>query len=275
MSTTPRRGSHILAVFPDLHVPFQDPACLSIIKKFVARYKPERIAILGDWADATTATSHQFCNLENRRDASVRDVLRDEYKPVNKILDHLQKHTKQTIYLEGNHEFRIQSIAARSQSEFIRSVYSLVSPHNNLIANRKDIIWVPYSPTVGLSKIELIPESEQCSALWAVHGWSASNRASDTHLKKVNYRVSVVHGHVHRATRTQPIVEPLGQRTIKAWSSGCLSELRPFYQHGRPNNWVHGFDVIYCKNDSSAWTVFHVEIKNGRAILPGGEEIRA
>jgi hypothetical protein len=52
-----------------------------------------------------------------------------------------------------------------------------------------------------------------------------------------------------------------------------LAEKRPYYQHGKPGDATHGFTVIYCKNNGSHWKEYHVEIMDGKAVLPGGEEI--
>ncbi|MDB4726481.1 hypothetical protein OAF54_03500 [bacterium] len=243
---------------------------MAVVKRFLRKYRPARVVGLGDWVDATTASRHLACNVQEAAELAVRDLEHDELIPLGLFIDYILKYSGELILHEGNHEHRINSVAANNV--FLRSIYSSIAPIMRIKRDR--LTWIPYSPPdKALSKYEIMPESDKCSALWSMHGWSHSSNASKSHLDRVHYRVSCVHGHVHRATRTQLYVEPRDQRIIKAWSPGCLAEKRPYYQHGKPGDATHGFTVIYCKNDLTEWKEYHVEIQNGKAVLPNGVQI--
>ena len=265
-----RRRSHITLILPDIHFPYQDDQCLEVVKRFLRKYKPQRVIGLGDWIDATTASRHMACNIQESAELAARDFQRDELIPLENFIDYILKYSKKLILHEGNHEHRINSAAANSI--FIRSIYTSIAPIVRI--KRPGLTWIPYSPPGReLSRYEIMPETDTASALWSMHGWSHSTSASKSHLDAVRYRVSCVHGHVHRATRTQLFIEPHKGRTVKAWSPGCLAQDRFYYQHGKPGSASHGFTIVYCKNDKSSWKEYHVEIKNGKAVLPNGEEI--
>lgn len=264
------RGMDITLVFPDIHFPYQDLACLEVAKKAVRYYNPDLVVGLGDWVDATTAGRHLACNVQEAADLAVRDFQADELVPLEAFIRYILKYAKRMVLHEGNHEHRINSLAANNI--FVRSIYTSVAPIERIKHDR--LLWIPYSPPDrGTSHYEIFPETPTHSALWSMHGWSHSTTASKSHLDKVHYRVSCVHGHVHRATRTQLYIEPRGGRTVKAWSPGCLAEKRFYYQHGKPGDASHGFTVIHSNRKKGTWQEYHVEIQNGKAILPNGVEL--
>lgn len=260
-----KKGTSITLILPDIHFPYQDLECIEVVKRFVRRYKPDRVVGLGDWADCTNASRHMVCNVQEQLDLALRDFKKDELEPLQQFCNYLLKYSGELILHEGNHEHRINTLAANNT--FVRSIYQSIAPIHSIRHERMK--WIPYSPPDrGLSYYEVIPESSTHTALWTMHGWSHSKSASQAHLDRVRYRVSCCHGHVHRATRTQIHTEPHGGRSIKAWSPGCLSEKRFYYQHGKPGEATHGFTVVYSRR--GAWQEFHVEIQNGQAILPDG-----
>jgi hypothetical protein len=60
---------------------------------------------------------------------------------------------------------------------------------------------------------------------------------------------------------------------IRAWSPGCLSKLTPLWQSGAPNDWTHGFSLVYVGQKS--WTHYTCPIHpGGYAVLPDGTEIK-
>jgi predicted phosphodiesterase len=254
------KGYHLVMVLPDLHVPYQDEVALSCVLKAHDFLKPKRTIILGDWLDAEPFKTFDNKNLKTKS----CDFKKDEIDPCNRIIDTLQKNTKLLVYLEGNHEVRIERTAANAKNKSLASVYSLISPKNLLSDGRKNFIWVPYNKE--LSHYKVTPD------LWAFHGWSHSKHVAETHL---NYLMSVsaVFGHVHRqqsAVRRNKVTDKI----IKAWTPGCLCARQPIWATATPTDWVHGFSIIYVKNDNSSWFDYTINIEGGQCILPGGKLIK-
>lgn len=253
--------SHLVMVLPDLHFPYHDPEVLSVVLRTHALLKPERTVILGDWLDAGGFSSFGNESLAQR---GASNFARDEIDPCNDALDQLQENTKLLVYIEGNHEFRVEKCAANLGKTF-EGIYDLVSPERLLSRDRKGFKWVPYREKLSHYKI--------ADDLLALHGWSHSKYPAARHLD-LTRSYSVVFGHVHRqdtAVRRDPITD----RIIKAWSPGCLSKLQPMYLAHEPTDWVNGFSLIYVKNDLSRWREFTVTIQDGEAVLPDGRLVSA
>lgn len=262
MPSTPfvPKGYHLVMALPDLHVPYHNEVALSCVLKAHEYLKPKRTVILGDWLDAEAFKTHPSKSLIEKQ---AYDFKSDEVDPCNKIIDRLQKNTKLTVFIEGNHEFRVERTASGAQHKGFSSIYSLISPKQLLSAGRKSFIWIPYNQK--LSHYKITPE------LWALHGWSHSKNVAETHLNYLQ-SVSAVFGHVHRqqsAVRRNKVTGKL----IKAWTPGCLTELQPLWATQTPTDWVHGFSIIYVKNDFTQWFEYTITIENGVCILPGGKLI--
>jgi hypothetical protein len=255
------KGYHLVMVLPDLHLPYHDKEALSCALKAHDFLKPKRTIILGDWLDCEAFKSFEPKSMQEVR---AYDLKKDEIDPCNELLDILQANTKLTVFIEGNHEVRIEKSAANAKNKGLAAVYSLISPKNLLTRDRKDFIWVPYNKE--LSHYKITPD------LWAFHGWSYSKHVAETHLNWL-MSVSAVFGHVHRrqsAVRRNKVTNKL----IKAWTPGCLCVRQPLWGTQTPTDWVHGFSIIYVKNDNTSWFDYTVDIENGTCVLPGGKLIK-
>jgi predicted phosphodiesterase len=257
----PKAGNHLVVVLPDTHVPYEDKAALGCALHAIELLKPKKVLILGDFMDATAFSTHPPKTLAEVR---AHDFHQDEIVPTQRYLDRIQKHSEELIYVEGNHEARIESCAARMGGSF-SAVYNLVSPRTLLSANRKNFTWVPYQSEIAHYEI--------ARDLWAFHGWSHGTHAAYNHLNSLR-GISGIFGHIHRA-QAYAVRNPVNGRRIQSWSPGCLAKLQPLWCQTAPNNWNHGFDLIYVKNDLSEWTNYTVYVQNGEAILPSGKTVRA
>jgi len=254
-------GYHLVMVLPDLHIPYQDKAAISCAMKTHEFVKPKRTVILGDWLDAEPFKTFEVRTL---MEARALDFKKDEIDPCNEVLDALQKNTSLVVYIEGNHEARIEKVAARARGTGIGSVHSLISPRNLLSQGRKQFVWVPYSKSLSHYKIT--------NDLWAFHGLSYSKHVAETHLNMLT-SVSSVFGHVHRQQSASRRCKATDKQ-IKAWSPGCLCERQPLWAAQMPTDWLHGFSLIYVKNDGSHWFEYTITIKDGICVLPGGKLIK-
>lgn len=181
-------GSHSVVVLPDLHCPFHDKRALSCAIEAVKFLRPRRVVILGDWLDGAAFSSHGFNSI---RDACPPEFLEHEVDPCRVVLDELQRYCSELIFIEGNHENRVERWAANQGARLGPDIFKLISPQSLLSLKadgkkRKNFHWVPY--TDRLSHFAITPD------LWAIHGWSTASYAAKVHQTRA-VSVSIVHGH--------------------------------------------------------------------------------
>jgi len=257
----PKSGNHLVIAVPDTHIPYQDEEAFGCLFHAIELLKPEKIVILGDFIDATAFSTHPPKTLA---EVKAKDFYEDEIVPAKAALDYFQKHSHELIYIEGNHTARLNRVAAQLGGPF-SAVYNMIAPNVLFSQNRKNFTWVPYNSQLAHYTI--------AKDLWAFHGWSVGTHAAYNHLQALR-SISGIFGHIHRQ-QSYAVRDPVTNRVIKAWSPGCLTKLQPLWMLNNPTNWVHGFDLIYVKNDLSEWTNYTVTITNGEVILPSGRTIRA
>jgi len=262
---TPRNGSHLVMVLPDLHVPHHDKHALACALRVHEIMKPKRTVILGDWLDCEAWSQHP---VSSRAQERAMTFFEGEVEPCRKILKKLEENTEEIIYLEGNHEFRVERLVT-SMKGVMLDVADLVSPQRLLSRDRdKQFTYIPYIPTGGV-----LPHYRIAKDLIAVHGWSFARHAAAKHLEIAKH-YSVVFGHIHRKQEFTAR-DPIAGRTYKAWSPGCLSKLQPLYMNHNPTDWVHGFSLIWVTDNRERWTEYSPMIINGSCVLPDGRKVVA
>jgi predicted phosphodiesterase len=254
-------SSHLVMVLPDLHIPDHDPLALECALKIHETLRPARTVILGDWLDAEGFGKFRNVDFASRK---AHDFKLEEVDPCNEVLDRLQENTDLLVYIEGNHEFRIELCAANLGKQF-EGIYSLISPERLLSEGRNDFLWVPYREKLSHYKI--------AKDLLALHGWTYGKDAARKHLAYAK-RWSLIFGHTHLRLSAMTR-EPITDQYYKAISPGCLANLQPKYRTHEPTDWVHGVELFYVKDDLTKWQNFPIDIINGEAVLPDGRLIRS
>lgn len=249
-------------ILPDLHAPNHDEVALEIVKKAAAILRPREIVILGDWLDCEAFSSHPASSLfeEERPFATELDIVTD-------TLEEFRKLRSKIVYIEGNHEQRVEKWCAKVGGQLGHDLYARISPRERLGPYLAK--WVPYAKADIVSRHEITPD------LWAVHGWSHAKHSASIHQQKA-VSVSIVHGHTHRA-QSYARREPSTGRVLKAWSPGCLAKFQPMYRHRHgPDEWTHGFSIVYVSSkDPMDWTDYCVQIKpGGYCVLPDGKQVK-
>ena len=254
-----KKRAKLVLVLPDLHIPHHDEAALSCVLQAYKLLKPDEVVVLGDWLDCETFSSHPKSSMAELR---AHKFIDDELTPCRKILDQLQAHKNALVYVEGNHEQRIERFAVALGGSLGPDIYNLVSPARLLGAGRNKWTWIPYTSELAHYKIT--------DDLWAIHGWSFAKSAARVHQDRA-VSVSIVHGHTHRQ-QSEARRDPANGKVLKAWSPGCLSKLQPLYRQQHPTSWVHGFSLVYIGPRS--WTDYTVTIHDGECVLPDGRLIK-
>jgi predicted phosphodiesterase len=248
---------------PDLHIPYQDPEALGCFLHALSTIKPRYLVILGDFIDGAAFSKHA---LRSFKECKAADFKTSEIDPANELLDRMSKYAGKIIYIEGNHEARIECAALRL-GRAMESVYSLISPQSLLSAGRsaKEFEWVSYHQEFKKAHHKVTHR------LLTFHGLSTAKHAPAKHLEKLkNY--SCVYGHTHRA-QSDTRRDPISDDVHVALSPGCLSKLQPLYMHSNPSEWSHGFALSHCRPDGR-FTLFNVGIEHGQAILPSGKLVK-
>lgn len=258
-----------------MHVPHHDEKALHCVVQVIDWWKPDRVLFLGDGLDAEAFSVHGLKSMAERR---AHKFIDDEVALMNWVVDYCQgsKLNTEFVYIEGNHEYRIERFALSINASIGDAVYKLLSP-KRLITNRmdqdgieqgrrKNFKWIPHMPKTGIHSHYKL--TKDCIA---VHGWSIAKHAAMQHLALAR-SVSIVHGHTHRMQHVMSR-DPLSGKPIHAWSPGCLSKLTPLFMAHNPNDWTQGLSLMYEGEDS--WTSYDVNIHKGFCVLPDGTQIYA
>lgn len=251
---------------PDMHHPHVDPVWEAIVIKAAEIICPDEIIVGGDGIDAEAASSHPKSTF-----AELADVRRvtEEYASLSAWMKRMHRAAGgcDWVYIEGNHEHRVERECLKLSSQFGRDVFDALSPKVNICREAPaKMKWIDYaSDTINVYRI--------AEDLVACHGWSFAKRAVQVHLEKAR-GVSIWFNHVHREAHESGT--DLDGRVIEGWSVGSGCKKQPYWQHGKPNDWVLGFGVTYVGRDS--WTQTTHVIKptrsgGGSVVLDGGMEI--
>ena len=103
-----RKGKKYM-IIGDIHCPFQDTKAMNIFYKFANMYKPDELIINGDLID--------FYNISRfDKNPSRKEDLKHEIQVTHKVLDNIRKVLPKAkiVYLEGNHEYRLQNLVWRN-----------------------------------------------------------------------------------------------------------------------------------------------------------------
>ncbi len=261
----PRPGSHLVLVLPDLHLPYQDQAALDCVMTAHAALKPKKTVILGDWLDCQAFSQHPVKSFAEER---AHGFFESEIKPCRELLDELEKNTDEIVFIEGNHEFRLERTILQLGGD-MADLFELVSPKRLLSEGRqKPFKFIPYSPrgeTLDQSTYKIADD------LRALHGWTHSVHASAQHLAKAK-TCSVIHGHTHRR-QSYETRDPFTNRVLMGFCPGTLSRLQPIYQTNNPTEWTHGFSLIWVSDELDRWTAYSPRIDDGVCVLPDGRKV--
>jgi hypothetical protein len=174
----------------------------------------------------------------------------DECEWGNAMLDLLQEHFGEIIYLDGNHEDRIREF---SQSNSCPAKYKeIFSVQNALRLREREIKYIKYNDWLDIGNL--------CVKHGMYHGTSALDNSYKACTK------SVLFGHIHQVSSKSFFVRG---DTRMAWSAPCASTLNPEYLKNKENNWSEGFVRINVAHDGNFW-LYTFNVWDGKLVLPDG-----
>ena len=232
-------------IFSDVHLEYKesiDPSYLTI-RNVIAKEKFDQIIIAGDLFDFSyisrwTADSPGLT--EGKR-------LHDDFELLESELKYMKKYCPNIIYLEGNHEERLQKfILANPVLEGLVSLESICSDNG-----------VKYVKTVK-QPMKIFTD------LFVSHGLALNKYCAAQNVEKTG--VSIITGHSHR---TQSYTTSyLNKKAITGYSIGCISSLNPNWVAGkRISGWAQSFGILY--GDSHMWDFSLIMVKKHKCIVGG------
>lgn len=232
-------------ILPDVHIDKNgyDPV-YETAKTFIADFRPDKTFLLGDFAD-NEPLSHWIADNKRKVDPGSH---KKEIEIVNRELDFVQRHSKEVIWLEGNHEHWTELYLDRKPEMQGFIEYPVVC---NL--KKRGVKWVEINKLHKASK-----------HLYLTHGISVTEHHAKAHLHKLG--VNVVYGHTHRS-QVYTINMAL-QRSIKAFGLGCLCCKKPVFMKNKIASWDYGFAVVYVAANGE-FNVYPIDIVSGRFYFNG------
>jgi len=235
-------------IISDLHGEFMDKDVFELTKAYMKDYKPDTLVINGDMLDFYSLSTFDK-NPERKYDlqselTTGREILRDLRKTVGPKC--------KMVYIEGNHENRLQKYLWRNPELFNLPDLKLdkllrLSKYNVEFVAVDNDYW---RNTNGHYKIgdAIITHGDNRTNGTSVSGY-AGYSAKNSMLKM---QTSIVLGHVHRLALVKHTT-PYG--TLTGVEAGCLC------QKSGTANWQQGFATFETDDDNKNYNyrIHHIE----------------
>lgn len=243
-------------VWGDVHVPFEDPRAVKILKQVAADVQPEVLVCLGDVFDFFSISDYRPPKSEKK---DLQRTLNAGVKHLAEMLEVAQP--DRAVYLGGNHDDRWERMMLKARDD-VRFRQLLKIP--------KIRRFLEFEQVVGFEELgyEYYPYQEGKNfvlkdVLLITHGEYANKYAARKHLDV--YGMNIIHGHTHQ-------IQNFTRRTMKGqeagFSVGCLCNLNPHYDESVAN-WQHGFALVHFAKAGRRWLfdVEQVRIHDGVAVV--------
>lgn len=259
------KRDYTVVIRPDLHGSYQDKAAVGAYLAAVRDVRPDMILGLGDLIDAGSfLAAHHVLGYVADGAYSVDD----DVAAAAAFLDAEQDAGNgcRRVEIEGNHDHRIEqwciTQAQRNGSGDVRKMaewlLSKFGPEALFNYKQRGVEYIKRGDMHG----ELEPGTYRFRECLYTHG---NFTGVDCCARALNaYGTNVVFGHTHRSVG---YVRKMGHRPIGAWTVGCLSQLRRFWNHGKPTDWTHGFGIQTWSGDLFQHS--NIVIHKGQALLHG------
>lgn len=209
----------------------------------------DEVVLLGDYADFYSVS--RFC-----KDPRVGALLTDEVASVRDGLLELDRlfPLARKVYLEGNHEFRLESYLVNKAPElfFVTEIRELFQ-----LSGRPNWTYLPFGRTQKYAVLG--------SELFAFHRPRAST--PKLHIQRV--LVSSVYGDIHKIEQAHAV--GLDGRRVVALCPGWLGDVssRVFDYMPSTPQWQLGFAVVTVDESSGEYYPEIFEIKSNQAVVHG------
>lgn len=241
-------------VLNDIHIPKHNKKAVFSALKAINLIKPDGVVLNGDIMDCGTFSRHDIYSPPKCHwtDSQFYEASMSEYEETNAFLDRLfaVSPKSEKIFLYGNHEMWVKDFISKSP-EIRKNRFSL---EDRLFLKERGFTIYSYNDFIQLGKLKV------------THGIYTCQNHARKHLVEIGS--SILYGHLHNlevASKTTP-----DKISHMAWANGCLCDLNPEYLRNRPQNWNHGFAIVYVWPNRE-FQVDLIRIQNGRCVVWGKE----
>lgn len=236
----------LAVVVPDIHVPYHDVRALKILIKVIKALQPHYLIVLGDSLDFYQLSKFDKDPL---RKTSVSDDVTD-FRDVLRQLDGACPLKTEKVFLEGNHEHRLQKWIWANATELGKMIPSLEA-----YCGFKQLGW----------RFFKYGEFYRLGDVLYMHGDRCGMNVSMNMIRK--YGCSVVHGHDHGAA-IRWFANAVGR--MFALNCGHLSDMKQQeYLYGGVADWTQGFGLVEYSDDLKIAVPHFIPIIDDKAIVRG------
>lgn len=233
-------------IIPDAHLKETAGKDYMAIKPFIKEISPDRIILLGDFMDVNSLSAWDYDKkrpMEGRR-------YKKEINCANRELDFLQKNSKDIVYLEGNHEDRVNRYLDKNPE-----MEGMIEIQDQLRLKERGIKWVKMNDLYKLGR------------MYFTHGMFTNKYSAQKHLQTLG--CNICYGHQHS---TQTAMQNMKmQKPYVAYALGTLGDKKPDYLKNRPGNWINQFAMFYWNPKSGDFNLYPINIINNKFFWNGKE----
>lgn len=231
-------------IIPDAHITDETPKDYKAIKPFIKEFNPDKIILLGDFADIASLSAWDY---DKKRKMEGKRYPKEIFR-LNLELNYLQKYCEDIVYLEGNHEDRVE----RYLDKF-PEMEGLIEIKTMLRLRERKIKWIKMN------------ELYKVGDMYFTHGMYTNIHNARKHLQTLG--CNVCYGHQHS---TQTAMQNMAmQKPYMSYALGTLGDKKPDYLKNRPGNWINQFAIMYYDTEGGNFNLYPINIIKGKFIWNG------
>ena len=249
----------IWLVASDVHIPEENSSVVDCWLQTVDLLKPAGIILNGDIMNCGTFSRHDIFSAPKCHwtDSEFLEASSPDFDRMNAFLDAIQKISPKSkkIFNMGNHEEWLNEFIKRSP----RARNRLFSFEERLLLTDRSWKVVDYRKFSKIGKLRVTHTLFDSRS-----GGGGGKHHAAKHVETMG--ASILYGHYHDIQTASKVTPE--RNSHMAWCAGCLCDLNPGYLRNGPQNWSHGFAVVYLFPDNN----FQVDIKRvvkGKVVVNG------
>lgn len=246
---TKKEGLKKVLLLADVHLEADIPVsnAYKLMKQFAQYIKPDLVVIMGDFINFDTISKF---NIDKPRIVENKRLAKD-IALANEELDFWCNLADEVVYIEGNHEFRLQHYLDKNPS--LEGLLDL--PLMLKFNERKNLTFVEINLEYQIYNTKL----------YVVHGAYHNIYHTKKHLDTYNLP-HLVYGHLHHK---QVHTKTTRTTNYTCESLGCLCDLNPMYLRNKPSKFQNGFGFAYVDWSTQQHTFYNIIIDDNQFIFEG------
>lgn len=241
----------------DIHFKHENKAAVNCFLETIDLVKPTGIILNGDIMNCGSFSRHEIFNKPKCHwtDDQFFEDSEHEYWVLNNFLDKIDEIApkSQKIWNDGNHEMWLNEFIKQSP----KTREDKFGLDNRLGLIDRGYERNKYRKLVSLGKLRVTHTLFD-------RGGAGTQNHSKKHVETMGK--SILYGHYHDIQSFSKITPE--HVTHMAWSVGCLCDMNPDYLRNGPQNWSHGFAIVYVF-PNGYFQVDQKVITKGKVIVNG------